>query len=221
MRRFRADKSGMKPRVRSLFRLAFGGVALLGATAAHARPDSQKPNAREACRIAVAGTYLKTYDERERLKTYIRALDAQEKELVAALTKVNTEDKALAAKASAEAFDVTLAVRRDEVLANKRTLEMRAQEARDLKRQAATDLDQHVAAELTLRRQVDRVFRFTRTEDKPDGGYPTDLQYKSPCPKYRYLCPLPVKDVEALLLIKDNGKPLSDCEKYASLSKLR
>jgi hypothetical protein len=211
----------MHPRTSSLISLAVAVAALLGATSAAARPDAQKPNAREACRAAVAGSYLKTYDERERLKTYIKALDAQVKDLEAARTKVAGEEKALAAKAGAEAFDVNLAVKRDEALAHLRTLELRAEEARDLKRRAATELDGHVAREARLRAQVERVFVFTRTGDKPDGGYPTELRYKSPCPKYRYLCPLPASDVEALLQITDGGKPLPDCERYASLSKLR
>ena len=54
-----------------------------------------------------------------------------------------------------------------------------------------------------------------------DGGYPTDMRYKSDCPKYRYLCALPAKDVELLLKIEPDRLPLEACQKYASLSRLR
>lgn len=186
-----------------------------------ARPEGNKPHLREACRQAVAGTYLKTYDERERLKTYMRSLGDQLEELDRALAKVRAEAAATAKSAASKSFDIALATRQEELSSAQRTLEARIDEARALRRGAATELDRHVAEEKRLRTAIEKVFTFTRTEDKPDGGYPISMQYRSDCPKYRHLCALPAKDLDALLKIESDGAPIAECQRYAGLSRLR
>lgn len=222
-----AYNDGMSKRLKRLKKRWAPVLALIGALvavaspAAWGRPDSQKPNAREACRQSIAGAYLKTYDERERIKMYIRSLDEQVAALDDAFAKAKVEQRALAKTASASTFDVNIAVRQDELQTTTNTLEARAKEARDQRRDAGTDLDQHVHAEQVMRKSIERVFKFTRVEDKPDGGYPTDMRYKSDCPPFRILCPLPAKDVDNLLKILVEGAPVEDCKRYAGLSRLR
>lgn len=195
--------------------------AALMASRAVARPDSQRVNVREACRQAVAGAYLKVYDERERLKTYMRALAYQLKDLEAAAGKSKGELARLERQAKETTFEVSLATRRDEAAASVGVFESQIAEAKKLRSDAATSLDQQVAAEKELRVAIERVFTFQRMDDKPDGGYPLTLTYKSDCPKYRYLCSLPAKDVDNLKLIRPGGKLPEECERYAGLSRLR
>ena len=55
----------------------------------------------------------------------------------------------------------------------------------------------------------------------PDGGYPIVVSYRSSCPKYRHLCPLPREDANRLRAIEIDGEVPVACERYASLSNIR
>jgi hypothetical protein len=196
------------------------GISLLPAQAL-ARPPEYRVNVREGCRQAIAGGYLKVYDEKERLRTYIRALDDQLKELKPLLQSARNADQAAAKAMEKSAFETEVAARRGEAAAHLRAVETQYKEAEVLKSQAQKEHQRYVAEEAALRAAILPVFSFERTEDKPDGGYPIHLSYKAGCPKYRHLCPLPAKDAADLIKIKIEGIVPEECQRYAGLSKLR
>jgi hypothetical protein len=196
-------------------------VALaLAAAPALAVPAELQPNSREACRRAVAGAYLNAYGEKERLEHLIRATDAEIATTKSALAAARRELASWSAKAKAESFDVDLATKRDDaaviVKGDEDQLKTYEQEMADAKGK----LGAPVAEERRLRGLIDKVFVFERLLDQADGGYPIHLAYRSPCPKYRALCPLPPKDADRLLAITVDGQAPEPCSRYASLSKI-
>jgi uncharacterized membrane protein len=186
-----------------------------------ARPTEYQVNIREGCRQAVAGAYLKVYDERERLRTYIIALNDQLKSLTPLLESARKADIAAAKALEKTAFETNVVAKRGEAAAHLKVLEDQHRETTILKTRAELDHKKYVAEEASLKAAILPVFSFERLEDKPDGGYPVHLHYRSGCPKYRHLCPLPAKDTAALLAIKIDGKVPEPCERYAGLSRLR
>jgi hypothetical protein len=186
-----------------------------------ARPTEYQVNIRESCRQTIAGAYLKVYDERERLRTYIIALNDQLKNLAPLLESARKADIAAAKALEKAAFETDVIAKRGEAASQLKSLEDQHREAQDLKAKAEKDHKKYVAEEAALRAAILPVFSFERLEDKPDGGYPVHLHYRSGCPKYRHLCPLPARDTAALLSIKIDGKVPEPCERYAGLSRMR
>lgn len=197
--------------------LGFGLRTDLG----YARPPEYQVNVREGCRQAIAGGYLRVYDERERLRTYIIALEDQLKELKPLVASALKADEKAAKAMEKATFDTEIAAQRGEAASHVKALKAQQQETEILKTQAQKDHQKYIAEEAALRAAILTVFIFERTEDKPDGGYPVHLKYRAACPKYRHLCPLPAKDVTSLVAIKIEGKLPEECHRYAGLSKLR
>jgi plasmid stabilization system protein ParE len=77
------------------------------------------------------------------------------------------------------------------------------------------------AAEKTMLAAVSKAFTMKRMGDQRDGGYPIRLDYKSSCPKYRVLCPLPIDQADAVKAIPLEDSAQESCTRYTSLSKLR
>ena len=186
-----------------------------------ARPTEYQVNVREGCRQAIAGGYLKVYDERERLRTYIIALTDQLKSLAPLLESARKADAAAAKALEKAAFETDVVAKRGEAAAHLKALEDQIREAESLRSKAELEHKKYLAEEAKLRAAILPVFAFERLEDKPDGGYPVHLNYRSACPKYRHLCPLPARDTAALLSIKIDGKVPEPCERYAGLSRMR
>ncbi len=206
--------------MRLLHLVVFAG--LIGfSPGASGRPSEYRTNMREACRQAVAGGYLKQYDEREKLRTYVRSLKEQVETTSAAVKKARKAFDAAKAAAEKQTFELALANKRDEALASLQTLEAQQKDYEDLKGEAEKTLAKATENEDALKKRIVKVFVFERVEDRPDGGYPIHLAYKSACPKYRHLCPLPRDEAEKLTEIELDGQAPDVCVRYASLSKIR
>lgn len=203
-----------------LFVTAFATLSCLAPAKAGAMPPEYQVNVREGCRQAIAGGYLKAYDEKERTAAYQTSLQDQQATLKVALAKAQAQAKAAAAAAAGHDFDATLAATRGDTAIVVQTLTAQMADYQALMAKNAPQIATAAAAEKRLRAEIDVVFQFTRTGDLKDGGYPTQLAYRSACPKYRALCPLPAKDREALAGIKIEGKLPEACSKYVGQSHL-
>lgn len=208
----------MKPWI--LTRFIFGlGLLALRAWPSEARPAAYRVNVREGCRQSIAGAYLKVYDEKERLRTLIRALTEQTSGLKPLLDAARRDDRLAAETLAKASFEADVAARRGATAAHLQALE---EQLKDTEAQLAKAQKEHAAAvleEARLRAQISPVFEIKRTQDKPDGGYPLELIYRADCPKYRHLCPLPDKLAESLARIRiDEGLPEA-CQRYLSLGK--
>lgn len=196
-------------------------TALLLPGTAHAGPSSltseEKLNSREGCRRKIAGHYLEVYDQREQNRKALITYKDSQKEVEKALVTARADrDKAKVAADSA-GFDLEKAAKRDQLEAYVNTLDAQLVDTQKLVQATEAALELHGAREKKLRAAIAKVFKFERVEDKPDGGYPMELRYKSPCPKYRYLCPLPESQVKDLLAIEVDGAVPEECRRYAGL----
>lgn len=196
-------------------------VCLIGNAASLARPPNQRVNMREGCRQTVSGGYLKVYDERESARLYVKTLGYSIDEVSAAVKDTKARYIKERAAADGAGYDLQKAVTADQTAAQIRTLESRLDDYKQLKGEAEVKYKSLVAVEKSLRTSVEFVFRFDRTEDKPDGGYPIRLEYKTACSKYRYLCPLPKKEADKLVAIKLDGETPEECQRYASQSQIK
>ena len=74
--------------------------------------------------------------------------------------------------------------------------------------------------EQSMRKKVEAIFTVIMGED-PDGGVRplfSKLEWKSPCPKYRALCPLPPRDTEILTALTDDiDDPGLACHHYSKI----
>lgn len=186
----------------------------------YGRPSEYQTNVREACRAAVAGGYLKAYDEREKLKTYGRGLRDQVGATAAAVKKAKRAFDAAKTAAERATFDLNLAEKRDETAATLQTFEAQLKDYQDLLSEAEQTLTKATEVEAQMKQRIAKVFVFERMEDKADGGYPIHLAYKAACPKFRHVCALPRGDAQNLLAIELEGAPPEACVRYASLSKI-
>jgi hypothetical protein len=206
--------------VRLLLLAAAGGY---GGGAA-ARPPEMQPNAREACRQEVAGAYIKVYDDREKNRTLIVHLRGNMKDQDASLKTAKAELATARAAAAGSEYSVEKAERNEQAEAMVKTLEAQRREFATMLAEAEKAQPRYVAREAALKSAVAKVFTFERLEDKPDGGYPIHLNYKTACSKYRYLCPLPAaqrRDLLAIAAVAENGDggppAFESCRRYASI----
>lgn len=193
----------------------------LAAPRAAAVPDELRVNVREGCRQAISGAYIGAYTERERNRTLLRTLAAQMKEVDEALSAARADLARNKREADGKAFDLGHAVQNDQVQARVKALEAQRADNLALAAQAETGHAAESAREKALLTALSKVFTVERSLDRADGGFPIRLEYKSPCPKFRALCPLPVDDAKALVAIPLEGGPPEACTRYATLSKLR
>jgi hypothetical protein len=196
-------------------------LSFAAAGSSEARPDQYRDNLREACRRTVAGAYLRAYDERQRTVEYVKALKGNLDETETALAAARKRLATAKAAAAAKAFDTELAVRVDQAAAEAGVLEKQRDDYKRLHDEAKSKVATLERAEGDLRKRIETVFLFTRTDDRPDGGYPIRLDYKAPCPKYRSLCPLPRELAARLEALEVNGATPVECTRYASFSHIR
>jgi len=194
---------------------------LLYVATAFAMPPEYQVNAREGCRQAVAGAYLGAYDEHERAINYIVMLKEQITALKAAAVKAHAQAKTAATALAEHSYDVEIARRNDDAASAARVMESQLKEYRTLLEEAQRRVPEVAAREKKLRDRIVKVFNIERADDATKGGYPFRLNYRSTCPKYRALCPLPEKEREHLIEIKIDGAVPEECQKYAGQSKLR
>jgi hypothetical protein len=74
--------------------------------------------------------------------------------------------------------------------------------------------------EASMRLKIQKIFKIEMNED-PDGGPRpvfSKIEWNSPCPKYRSLCPLPDTHAQILIaLLDDVDDPSKACFKYSKL----
>jgi len=72
----------------------------------------------------------------------------------------------------------------------------------------------------SIKKKVESIFTVKMSPDPEGGPRPllSHIDWKSPCPKYRALCPLPARDVATLVsLLGDIDDSDKSCERYAKI----
>lgn len=196
--------------------LAFFGWIPLSALA---RPMRLEPNVREGCRQALTGAYITAYDDKERQRHFVRILKEKLAEAETALQKAIKEHQVIRGEKAKASYDTILAEKEEAASIAVRTYEDQKEVFQNQLSQAIKEQELAENREKELRKILGPILTIKRFEDRPDGGYPIETSYKSPCPPYRALCLLPQKDIEHLSKIRIDGELPKVCQRYISLGR--
>ena len=192
-------------------------LALFKANAAFAIPPAKDFNLREACRQAVAGEFMSAYDAHKTSAGYLKELEEM-------LQRVNTAVKVeklvmqeLSKKVENVAYDVELADRVIQQKEKVKSLEETALLYADQMTNAREKLVVMTNRADYLKKSIQPVFDIVWSGDS--RNYPVGVKYKVDCPKYRSMCPLPLKYHDQLkkIMLKDDSELA--CTRYVSFSK--
>lgn len=197
--------------LRVLIGLSFGPFPTLFAGEGQA-------DAREQCRTLVSGHYLSYLNDLDVLKNN---LTSTSESVFGMKAKRKLAAKQLSLLQSKHEAQKTPAAELDEDLLGLRyQMDSTDEEIRDGEARLATIKDQIADKEKSFKafkEALKPVFEAVNAKIVNQGAYPITLQYRHPCSKYQQLCPLPLPQSKALLLL---SKPLEEamaCDHYANM----
>ena len=189
----------------------------LKAGPAFAIPPPKDFNLREACRQAVAGEYMSAFDTHKTSTSYLQELEAMAQRVSTAVKVEKIVLQELNKKVENVAYDVELS---DQMIQQK-------EKVKALEETHGLYVDQLAVAREKLivvanradylKKNIQTVFDVVWSSDV--RSYPTGVTYIAACPKYRSMCPLPLKYHEDLkkMMLKDDSELA--CSRYVSFSK--
>lgn len=183
-------------------------VVAFGDTSTREVPET---NLRESCRRAASGAYLNAWDRK--LQT-ARMVEAVASKLKVTKTALHKEQKNLAAfreKLRLKGYDLELAQAVDSKSGLVRTLEGQIAELEEVLVKTKLSAAETASTEAARKKEVMMLFDIKNSNK---SKRPTRLDYKSPCPKYRFLCPLPRDQAFQLR----ETTTLESCRRYAEQS---
>jgi hypothetical protein len=209
----------MQKTIADIFSLFAGAVLVTGllAPAASGRPEAERPDLRESCRQAVAGEYISAYDGVKAGRTTLVQVDDMRSRVQKALKDAETELAALRSKVERVSYDVALSDRLiqqgEKVKALASTLAI-YQEQADTARAKLVIIENR---EAILRKSIESVFAIVRGRDS-DKNYPLEVRFRADCPKFRFMCPLPLSFHPALTAIALRPEGEEACSRYLNYS---
>ena len=180
-------------------------------------PDT---NFRERCRRTVSGQYSSLVADMAMSDDSVTLANDARKKSLKQIDSDEIKMKALRKKLEASEYSPELLSERDMLAAqlklyHEQLASSEGQIESAKKRQATTKkrID-------SARKKVESIFKVNLVPDPEGGPRPLigQIEWKSPCPKYRALCPLPVKDAAVLVALLDeiDDSDLS-CHHYAKI----
>lgn len=202
------------------FMLCLVGSLSYAELSAQTSENPYEENFRERCRKVISGTFAESYNENFRAQDAVKLADSTLKRLAPQESLLNLELAKIEKKLKAGNYDPQLTERRDQLIAQVRLYHdqiiVQQEIAATSKKSAASAARKYKEVE----DQVKQIFDVSFVPD-PEGAQRKifhQLTWKSPCPKFRSLCPLPAKDVAVLKSLTKKVVDMDkDCEKYSSL----
>lgn len=193
-------------------------TALLLSLQAYALPDSQKLDLREACRQAIAGEYISAFDGVKTSKAYLSEVEKMLTRLEAALAAEEKTLKVLRNKVERVTYDVQLS---DQVIHQNEKVNALVSTLKLYKEQLGTAKEKILIVkhrEEYLKTHIESVFNIIKSKGAGQD-YPTAIEFKAGCPKYRHMCSLPLSYHDALerILLRDDAAEV--CKRYINFSK--
>lgn len=173
---------------------------------------------REQCRKAVSGAILQARDNYDRTERYHILIVRSAEENSKALAVAERDLKAIRIQAKKVDFDIPLSeeVARLESLTS--TLTAQRDDLKAMEAKAKADFSKTKSYKAALDAQFGPVFELIKVDNGTEQGYPFRVKYRSDCPKYSYLCPLPAKQAAALRgILVENGAPAESCKRYSQI----
>lgn len=177
-----------------------------------------EPSFREACRQEIAGRLLADHDRKKKGKGTIQVAQGQVQRFQGELKAVAVKLTRVEETYREQEFDAQEAQNLASIKYAKDALESALAQASLLLEKAKKDYEEAVTSLRYAEAAIEKVFEVKRIDpSKAQGGYPYQLEYRTSCPKYRYLCKLPPAEAKNLLELFGNETP-ETCRKYAQLS---
>lgn len=198
----------------------FSGTALLAgflATAASARPEAERPDLRESCRQAVAGEYISAYDGVKAGRTTVVQLEEMTGRVQKALKEAESELAAVRGKVERVSYDVALSDRLIQQGEKVKALESTLAIYQEQTETARAKLVIIANREAVLRKSIESVFAIVRGRET-DKNYPVEVRFRADCPKFRFMCPLPLSFHPALAAIALRPEGEDACSRYLNYS---
>ncbi|MBP6218682.1 MAG: hypothetical protein KA436_08860 [Oligoflexales bacterium] len=178
--------------------------------------NSGEKNPREDCRKRVAGLYLEAYDQLTQAKDWLVLLNKQKLDLTSEEAAAQGALVLAKHQETEDVYDDNLALKARTASERFKTVRSALKDQEDLISKAKDQEKKAFSEEALLRTRISRVFDFME-HPKESIGYRFEVRYKSSCPKYRYVCPLPAEAAQLLINIF-NGKPTPPpCESYSRM----
>jgi hypothetical protein len=201
----------------------FAGLVVLLVTnnsiTIYASTDQTVPdNWREKCRQIVSGQYLQHFDSKHQFSQQEKQLETQIARMTSELNDTRTQFDQLEAKTQNSEFDKDEANQlhnlraklklQESLLADKKSAIAKTRERLE---SAAGKLERYIA-------KVEPIFRIDQKKpEEADPGYGIRLEFRSPCPKHRHVCPLPVADAQKLRDLTLDIEGADACVKYSQI----
>ncbi|MCX6118729.1 MAG: hypothetical protein NT027_14405 [Proteobacteria bacterium] len=187
-------------------------------TVAHSAEElPDEDHLRGRCRKNISGFYAELYNDSIRAQ---EVAQLSSKALLKLKPQLDQTDKSLQQHQNlmkTAPFKSSMAQRQDELVAQERLLHEQVESAENLKEKAESDFQLKDSKHRSLSTVIDQIFLRKFVPD-PEG-LPRKIfhriDWKDPCPKYKSLCPLPVKtQMHLKTLLKSAPDPDESCKKY-------
>ena len=182
--------------------------------------DDPGINFRERCRRVISGTFATVIADKSMADDQVTLAETYLKKSKIKIESGEVKMRLIKQKLAASDYSPDLLTERDVVasqikLYHEQFLTSENQLAEAKKRQASA-----AKRDMTIRKKVESIFKVTMSED-PDGGPRpifNKIEWKTDCPKYRSLCPLPEKESLILVsLLDDIDDTDNACHRYSKI----
>ena len=200
--------------------LCLAGLLSYAELYAQTSENPYEENFRERCRKIISGTCADSYNENFRAQDAAKLADRTIKRLTPQQALFNRDLAKVEKTLKAGNLDPALVERRDQLIAQIKLYHDQIATQEEIVTTSKKSADSASQKYKELETKVRQIFDVSFVPD-PEG-LPRklfhELTWKSPCPKFRSLCPLPPKDVAVLKSLRKNIVDTDgDCDKYGSL----
>jgi hypothetical protein len=207
--------------------IPFGEAVAQRAGSLPSQKSDKRENLREACRKIVAGEWLSTLDEKVQAEGWLKAIDAKSERTTKELAEQKRKLEELKKKTRTGEFRPGESTERDIAAGMVMNLETDLAANEALRGPARARLAKAQSDEKAFQDKIAPVFVVRKIEpeksangaraSKP-GGYPWEVDWRSPCPRWRFQCPLPPEQATALRrMFEDQQGSHEACLRYASI----
>lgn len=200
----------------SAFTVAALTAGLL-ADPAYSRPDSERLDLREACRLAVAGEYISAYDSTKALRSALGQVEEMKARVAEALKTAEKELALLRRQVDSVSYDVALS---DQLIQQGEKVKALASTHAIYAEQEGTARAKLLIVEnreAALRKSIEAVFVIVRGGQN-DRNYPVEIRYRADCPRFRFMCALPLSFHPALAKVALRPEGEASCARYINYS---
>jgi len=177
-------------------------------------------NFRERCRKAISGQYSNVLADKALAEDAVTLASEAIKKSQKQIDSDEVKMKALRRKLETSEYSPELMNDRDVLAAQIKLYHEQMATSQGQLASAQKNLLASKKRIESIRKKVESIFNVKMVPDPEGGPRPllSKIEWKSPCPKYRVLCPLPQKDVSTLVsLLSEVDDSDKSCERYSKI----